>query len=82
MAVVQAPAPAASRQPLQIIGEQNAGYAQQQQASPFGDLPILVHANEQKALKSEVSLLQHSLEHVALTTASAEHALASLCSLL
>uniref|UniRef100_A0A383WJ55 PPM-type phosphatase domain-containing protein n=2 Tax=Tetradesmus obliquus TaxID=3088 RepID=A0A383WJ55_TETOB len=53
MAVVQAPAPAAARQPLQVIGEQNAGYAQHQQTSPFEDLPILVHANEQKALKSE-----------------------------
>jgi hypothetical protein len=74
MAIVQAPEPAAARQPHQIIGEQNAAYAQQQQGSPFDDVPILVHANEQKALKSEVG----SLQHVPLTTAPAEHALGSL----
>lgn len=53
MAVPQA-LPQAAPQPVRTHGEQIAGYAQNQQASLYDDIPILVHANEQKALKSEV----------------------------
>ncbi|KAF6260285.1 phosphatase 2C-like domain-containing protein [Scenedesmus sp. NREL 46B-D3] len=52
MAVPQA-LPQAAPQPVRTHGEQIAGYAQNQQASLYDDIPILVHANEQKALKSE-----------------------------
>lgn len=53
MAVVQAVPAVQQRQPLSAIGEQNVGYVQQQPL-PYDDIPILVHSNEQKALKSEV----------------------------